>query len=111
MPGHNQKTKLIYLLAWDFADECHIGSTAKEFIELKERYNTKTLYVSGTAYSIVWDFNDDNKFVYTYFDEQLDVRKGLFKRPRMKPVIRVYQTPAYRKIFGNDPDSINNIFV
>ena len=93
------------------ADECHIGSTAKEFIELKERYNTKTLYVSGTAYSIVWDFNDDNKFVYTYFDEQLDVRKGLFKRPRMKPVIRVYQTPAYRKIFGNDPDSINNIFL
>ena len=91
------------------ADECHIGSTAKEFIELKERYNTKTLYVSGTAYSIVWDFNDDNKFVYTYFDEQLDVRKGLFKRPRMKPVIRVYQTPAYRKIFGNDPDSIKNI--
>jgi len=93
------------------ADECHIGSTAKEFIELKERYNTKTLYLSGTAYSIVWDFNDDNKFVYTYFDEQLDVRKGLFKRPRMKPAIRVYETPAYRKIFGNDPDSINNIFL
>jgi len=95
------------------ADECHVGSTAKQFTELKERYNTKILYLSGTAYSIVWDFKDDNKFVYSYFDEQLDSMNGVFEEPRpmMLPTIKVYDTPAYRKIFGSDPDSINNTFL
>ena len=39
--------------------------------------------------------------------------KGVFDepRPRMLPTIKVYDTPAYRKIFGSDPDSINNTFL
>ena len=95
------------------ADESHIGAEAKQFTELKDRYNAKILYLSGTAYKLVWKFNDDNKFVYTYFDEQLDSRNGVFKEPRpeMIPIICQYMTAEYRNIFGDDPDSIKNIFM
>ena len=36
------------------ADESHIGAEAKQFTELKDRYNAKILYLSGTAYKLVW---------------------------------------------------------
>ena len=53
---------------------------------------------------------EDQKFVYTYFDEQLDVQHGVFKRPNMNVAFAKYKTAAYQQLFGDDPDAMKNIF-
>jgi len=99
-------------------DEAHVGSDAKQFVELQrqlqENVDACTLYVSGTAYKIVYDFPDpDTKFIYTYWDEQLDSMNGVFEKPR--PRIRVsclkYDTPEYKEAFGDDPDAVKNMLL
>lgn len=92
-------------------DEAHIGGTAKEFVDLKEKLDTRTVYVSGTAHKLAWMFNEDQKFIYTYFDEQLDVMRGVFERPGMNIAMTDYQSAEYKKIFGDDPDAMGNIFL
>ena len=92
-------------------DEAHIGGNAPEFVQLREALDTRICYISGTAHKLCWMFPDENqKFVYTYFDEQLDVQRGIFKRPKMKVAFAKYQTSAYQEIFGDDPDAMKNIF-
>lgn len=92
-------------------DECHVGGEAPQFIKVRDTFNTRTCYISGTAYKVSWMFpEDDQKFVYTYFDEQLDVQRGVFERPKMNVAFAKYQTAAYQEIFGDDPDAMKNIF-
>ena len=82
-------------------DECHIGSNGRQFKKLREKFaDTPCLKVSGTAYDQVWD----------YFEEQLDVKNGLYHCPKMNVYVVKYQTKEYQKIFGNDPDAMKNIF-
>ena len=92
-------------------DESHIGGNAKMFNTLREELDTRICYISGTAHKLALKFPEDNqKFVYTYFDEQQDVQRGTFKRPKMNVAVAKYQTAAYQEIFGNDPDAMKNIF-
>ena len=92
-------------------DESHIGGNAKMFNTLREELDTRICYISGTAHKLALKFPEDNqKFVYTYFDEQQDVQRGIFKRPKMNVAVAKYQTAAYQEIFGNDPDAMKNIF-
>lgn len=92
-------------------DEAHIGGTADQFVQVRNTLNTRTCYISGTAHKLCWMFpEEDQKFVYTYFDEQLDVQRGVFKRPKMNIAFAKYQTSAYQELFGNDPDAMKNIF-
>ena len=92
-------------------DEAHLGATAKQFIQVRDHFNTRTCYISGTAHKLCWMFpEEDQKFVYTYFDEQLDVQHGVFKRPNMNVAFAKYKTAAYQQLFGDDPDAMKNIF-
>ena len=92
-------------------DEAHIGGTADQFVQVKNALNARTCYISGTAHKLCWMFpEEDQKFVYTYFDEQLDVQKGVFERPKMNVAFAKYQTAAYQELFGDDPDAMKNIF-
>ena len=92
-------------------DESHIGGNAKMFNTLREELDTRICYISGTAHKLALKFPEDNqKFVYTYFDEQQDVQRGVFNRPKMNVAVAKYQTAAYQEIFGNDPDAMKNIF-
>lgn len=92
-------------------DEAHIGGTADQFVKVKNTLNARTCYISGTAHKLCWMFpEEDQKFVYTYFDEQLDVQNGVFQRPKMNVAFAKYQTAAYRELFGDDPDAMKNIF-
>ena len=92
-------------------DECHIGSNGRQFKKLREKFaDTPCLKVSGTAYDQVWDYIDANRYVYSYFEEQLDVKNGLYHCPKMNVYVVKYQTKEYQKIFGNDPDAMKNIF-
>lgn len=91
-------------------DEAHKGYNSDEWIKLQNTYNCKYLYVSGTAYKLVWDFNDSNRYIYSYYEEQLDKKRGLIDRPSMKVVLAKYDSTQYQKLFGDDPDAMKNLF-
>ena len=92
-------------------DECHVGSNGRQFKKLREKFaDTPCLKVSGTAYDQVWDYVDANRYVYSYFEEQLDVKNGFYHRPKMNVYVVKYQTEEYQKVFGDDPDAMKNIF-
>ena len=63
--------------------------------------------VSGTAYDQAWQYSKDNRFVYSYWDEQL-YYKGQY--PKMNVHTIAVDVNGYREIFGNDPDAFTNIF-
>jgi len=100
-------------------DEAHIGSQAQQFTSLYNKFNEsqneviKLIYITGTADKLFPSFNKENSFVYSYWQEQLDVRKGLFGdeyRPKMRVHFAKYECEEYKKIFGDDPDAMGNIF-
>ena len=91
-------------------DEAHIGYGSKQWTELQNSYDCKVLYVTGTAYKMVWDFNDSNRYIYSYYEEQLDKKRGLIDRPSMKVVLAKYESKRYQSIFGDDPDAMKNLF-
>ena len=91
-------------------DEAHVGYGSKQWTELQESHNCKVLYVTGTAYKMVWDFNDSNRYIYSYYEEQLDKKRGLIDRPSMKVVLAKYESERYQSLFGDDPDAMKNLF-
>ena len=100
-------------------DEAHIGSQAQQFTSLYNKFNEtqneviRLLYITGTAGNLLPSFNNENTFTYSYWQEQLDVRKGLFGdeyRPKMHVHFAKYMCEEYKKIFGDDADAMGNIF-
>jgi hypothetical protein len=59
---------------------------------------------------MVWDFNDSNRYIYSYYEEQLDKKRGLIDRPSMKVVLAIYESESYQSLFGDDPDAMKNLF-
>ena len=95
------------LLVFDEADH---GYKQGMINKLCEATKCPVLYVTGTAYKMVWDFNDSQRYIYSYYEEQLDKMKGLIKRPSMKVILAKYQSAQYQAIFGDDPDAMKNLF-
>ena len=94
-------------------DESHIGNSAKQFQNIRNQLiTTPCLSISGTAYSQIWQYPEENTFVYSYFEEQLDNKLGVYKNPRPKMNVKVvkYQSNLYQSIYGDDPDAMKNIF-
>jgi len=91
-------------------DEAHIGYNSKQWNKLREATNCPVLYVTGTAYKMVWDFDSARRFIYSYFEEQLDKKNGLNDRPSMQVLLAIYESELYQKLFGSDPDAMKNIF-
>ncbi|AIX42271.1 hypothetical protein Syn7803C16_52 [Synechococcus phage ACG-2014f] len=93
-------------------DEAHIGDKAKQFTTLRESMgDTPCLKVSGTAYDQLWDTTEENRFVYDYWQEQIDVQKGIIERPRMSVVLAKYESDKYSELYGSDPDAMKNLFL
>ena len=95
------------LLIFDEADH---GYNKGMINKLREATNCPVLYVTGTAYKMVWDFTDSNRFIYSYFEEQLDKKKGLNDRPEMSIILANYESDQYQAIYGDDPDAMKNLF-
>lgn len=93
-------------------DEAHVGAkeNKKQWAKLKSMIDCPILYVTGTAYKMVDNFTDSNKYEYSYFQEQLDRKKGLNKAPQMNVILAKYQSSEYQKVFGDDPDALKNLF-
>ena len=95
------------LLVFDEADH---GYNQGMINKLREATNCPVLYVTGTAYKMVWDFTDSNRFIYSYFEEQLDKKNGLNDRPEMSIILAKYESAQYQAIYGDDPDAMKNLF-
>ena len=91
-------------------DEAHVGYNSAQWNKLRKATNCPVLYVTGTAYKMVWDFNDSQRYIYSYYEEQLDKMKGLNNRPSMKVILAIYESAQYQAIFGDDPDAMKNLF-
>ena len=91
-------------------DEAHIGYGSKQWIAMRKKFNCRTLYVTGTAYDIVDKFSTNNRFIYSYFEEQLDVKLGIIRAPKMRVILVKYDCDGYRKLYGDDPDAMKNLF-
>lgn len=113
---NNRLEKLKQITPVDFLvfDESHVGKYATKFKELRNKFSDiPCLSVSGTAYKQIWEYPENQRFVYSYYEEQLDNDRGVFHplRPKMKLIVVKYESDEYRKIFGDQPDAIKNIFV
>ena len=91
-------------------DEAHVGYNSNQWVKLKDATKCPVLYVTGTAYKMVWDFADSDRFIYSYFEEQLDKKKGKIDRPSMNVILAKYQSAKYQSVFGDDPDAMKNLF-
>ena len=94
-------------------DESHIGNSAKQFKNVRNKLiTTPCLSISGTAYDQIWYSPEEHTYVYSYFEEQLDNKKGVYDplRPKMIVKVKKYMSDAYRKIYGDDPDAMKNTF-
>ena len=91
-------------------DEAHVGYNSDQWNNLREVIKCPVLYVTGTAYSMVWDFSDSQRYIYSYYEEQLDKKRGLNNRPSMKVILAKYDSAQYQSIFGDDPDAMKNLF-
>lgn len=91
-------------------DEAHVGYNSAQWNKLRKATNCPVLYVTGTAYKMVWDFNDSQRYIYSYYEEQLDKMKGLNNCPSMKVILAIYESAQYQAIFGDDPDAMKNLF-
>ena len=93
-------------------DEAHVGDRSTQFIRVRNHLDTTPcLKVSGTAYDQLWDTTEDNRFVYDYFQEQIDVKAGVIDRPSMEVVLATYESDRYAEIYGDDPDAMKNLFL
>lgn len=94
-------------------DEAHNGYGSKQWNNLHEHHNCKVLYVTGTAYKLLFDFDENSRYCYSYYEEQLDAKNGLTQGrtiPKLKLFVAQYQSKEYQKIFGDDPAAMKNIF-
>ena len=91
-------------------DEAHVGYNKSQWNKVCEATKCPVLYVTGTAYKLLWDFTDDNSYTYSYYEEQLDKKKGLNNCPSMKVILAKYESSQYQAIFGDDPDAMRNMF-
>lgn len=95
------------LLVYDEADH---GYNTDQWNKLRKATNCPVLYVTGTAYKLLWDFTDSQRYIYSYYEEQLDKKRGLNNRPSMKVILAKYESAQYQAVFGNDPDAMKNLF-
>jgi len=108
--GNNRWNKIPCDVDLIVYDEAHQGYNSTQFKKLRKKFDCQVLYVTGTAFDIVWDFSESNSFKYSYFEEQLDKKLGLNNAPSMRVILAKYDTDAYKKLYGDDPDAMKNLF-
>lgn len=94
-------------------DEAHHGYDSDQWQKLHNTHNCKALYVTGTAYKLAWKFNENNSFVYSYFEEQLEKNNKKTQGrviTSMKILLAKLESSEYKKVFGNAPSAMKNIF-
>lgn len=86
--GNFDKNEFVFQLEWDLIiiDEAHEGvktDLGDKVITALKKPNTKTLSLTGTAYSILEEYNE-NVFTWTYLDEQKAKKEWEINYPNEK---------------------------
>ena len=104
--GDNHWKKIPYNVDLIVYDEADVGVDKPQWNELRDTYsNSKVLYVTGTAYKLLYRFDNDQVFNYSYPEEQREKKLGLTGDrviPTMIPRMIEIDTPAFREHFGDD---------
>ena len=104
--GHKRWKNIPYNVDLIVYDEADVGFDKPEWNELREVHNNaKVLYVTGTAYKLLYRLDNDQVFNYSYPQEQREKKLGSFKNrtvPTMIPRMIQIDTPALREYFGDD---------
>lgn len=108
--GNNRWNKIPYDVDLIVYDEAHQGYNSTQFKKLHKRFDCQVLYVTGTAFDMIWDFSESNSYTYSYFEEQLNRKQGLNNAPSMRVILAKYDTDSYQKLYGDDPDAMKNLF-
>lgn len=114
--GYSAELKKLYPQGVDLLalDECHIGGESDEFDRLKKAFSYKRLLeISGTAYKTIWKYPRENVFVWGYVEEQRAKAEGFEWAqvlPRMQLVFANYEAGELKKVYGDDPDALKNVF-
>lgn len=114
--GYSAELKKLYPQGVDLLalDECHIGGESDEFDRLKKAFSYKRLLeISGTAYKTIWKYPRENVFVWGYVEEQRAKAEGFEWAqvlPRMQLVFANYEAGELKRVYGDDPDALKNVF-
>lgn len=95
------KNNSVFDLDWDLIiiDEAHEGTRTElgdAVIKALKKEHTKILSLSGTPYNIMSDFGDENKYTWTYVDEQRAKQNWEIEHPGEKnpyedlPTMNIY---------------------
>ncbi len=73
--GRYNKNNAVFDIDWDLliVDEAHEGTQTElgdAVMDAIKKDNTKVLSLSGTPYNILGDYEEENKFTWSYVDEQ-----------------------------------------
>lgn len=99
--GRFNKNNFVFDLDWDLLiiDEAHEGTQTElgdAVITAIKKPNTKVLSLSGTPYNIIGDYQEDNKYTWTYVDEQKAKKEWEIEHPDEKnpyeelPTMNIY---------------------
>ena len=86
---------------WDLivTDECHYGATTENFKNICSILNcNRILYISGTPFKTIGNFEDDALFMYTYLDEQNDPNNTMPKLYQYGIKMDTKLIAAYKKL-------------
>ena len=114
--GYSKELRKLYAGGIDLLalDECHIGGESDEFYSLKTSVSHKRLLeISGTAYKSIWKYPRENVFVWGYVEEQRAKAEGFEWAqvlPRMQLVFANYEAGELKRVYGDDPDALKNVF-
>ena len=70
---NKKNIKFLSKVKWDLivTDECHYGANTANFIAIcKALMCDRVLYISGTPFKTLSNFDEDDRYMFTYLDEQ-----------------------------------------
>jgi len=91
-------------------DEVHIGGDATEINKIRNYFDSSyVLDISGTAFDSIPRFTEDNRFVWSYFDNMQYCIKNNLPYSKIHLIVAKY-CDEFKKYHPDAPDSIANLF-
>lgn len=91
-------------------DEVHIGGDAAQINKIRNYFDSSyVLDISGTAFDSIPRFTEDNRFVWSYFDNMQYCIKNNLPYSKIHLIVAKY-CDEFKKYHPDAPDSIANLF-
>lgn len=91
-------------------DEVHVGGDADQVNKIRNYFDSSyVIDISGTAFDRIDLYSEDNRFVWTYFDNMQHCIKNNLPFSKINFVVAKYAT-EFKQYHSDAPDSIANVF-